>query len=121
MLTRAALACLDNAHFKFFYDNNYCIHIYSGSSTLSDDAMKRMCYAVRFVFADRADIRNSYYNKYGRFALMASTEVTTQIPEHRDLGSWWNDRARGLGATPDRPVSTAGEENALCYNTDRYR
>ncbi len=58
------------------------------------------------------------FQKYGRFALMGVNEVTTHIPEHTSLGSWWNDRARGLGATVDRPVSTAGEENALCYRSD---
>lgn len=83
--------------------------------------MKRACYVVRFVFADRPELRNSYYKMYGRFALMATTEVTTDIPEHRDLGAWWNTRARGLGATRERPVSTAGEENALCLSSDRYR
>ena len=49
---------------------------------------------------------------------MGVNEVTTHIPEHTSLGSWWNGRARGLGATTDRPVSTAGEENALCYRYD---
>ncbi len=47
--------------------------------------------------------------------------MTTHIPEHASLGAWWNTRARGLGATRDRPVSTGGEENALCYTNDRYR
>ncbi len=51
---------------------------------------------------------------------MGVNEVTTHIPEHTSLGSWWNDRARGLGATVDRPVSTAGEENALCYRLDHF-
>ncbi len=45
---------------------------------------------------------------------MGVNEVTTDIPEHTSLGSYWNERARGLGATWGRPVSTAGEENALC-------
>jgi len=52
---------------------------------------------------------------------MGVNEVTTDIPEHTDLGPWWNDRARGLGATVGRPVSTGGEENALCLDNDRYR
>ena len=33
---------------------------------------------------------------------------------------WWDTRARGLGATRTRPVSTAGEENALCLTHDSY-
>lgn len=74
---------------------------------------------MRFVFADSYAARNSYYKMYGRFALMGVNEVTTHIPEHTSLGAWWNDRARGLGATTDRPVSTAGEENALCLSNDR--
>jgi hypothetical protein len=81
--------------------------------------MKRACYVARFLMADRADVRQSYYRMYGRFALMGEREVTTHIPEHRSLGAWWNQRARGLGATPERPVSTAGEENALCRRSDR--
>lgn len=48
---------------------------------------------------------------------MGVNEVTTHIPEHTSLGSWWDSRARGLGATLDRPVSTGGEENALCYRS----
>jgi hypothetical protein len=30
-------------------------------------------------------------------------------------------RARGLGATLDRPAVSAAEENVLCYSSDRYR
>ena len=82
--------------------------------------MKRACYVVRFIFADRYDIRNAYYNNYGRVALMGVSEVATSIPEHRFLGLWWNIHASRLGATPQAPVSTGGEENALCLN-DRYR
>ncbi len=94
---------------------------YAGSHRVTDDALKRACYVVRFLFADRPDIRSYYYSLYGRFALMSVNEVTTHIPEHRDLGAWWNDRARGLGATLQRPVSTAGEENVRCLTNDRYR
>lgn len=93
----------------------------AGSSKVSSDALRRACYTVRFLFADRYDIRNSYYKKFGRFAIMAATEVTTDIPEHAHLGSRMNTRARGLGATPNAPVATGAEENVLCYTKDRYR
>ena len=60
-----------------------------------------------------------------RIAIMAFSEVTTDIPEHSDLysafpGIDWDTRARGLGATPDRPASSAAEENILCYANDVY-
>ena len=34
--------------------------------------------------------------------------------------SFWDNRARGLGATDSAPVSTGGEENLLCLQNDRY-
>ncbi|MCU0353040.1 MAG: hypothetical protein MUD08_04760 [Cytophagales bacterium] len=60
-----------------------------------------------------------------RVAVMAASEVTTDIPEHRDLyqafpGTDWNKRARGLGATPERPASSCAEENLLCQASDLY-
>ena len=90
-----------------------------GSINLSDDAMMRACYTVRFMFADRADTRQSYYKYYGRFALIGAYERTTQIPEFSDMDPCWDQRARGFGATPWKPVSLGAEENALCYNNDR--
>lgn len=66
-------------------------------------------------------------NRYKvHIAIMAVSELTTDIPEHRDLnqafpGTDWNIRGRGFGATVARPVTTCAEENLLCYMTDRYR
>lgn len=58
-----------------------------------------------------------------RHAVMAAypQEVTTHIPEHAWLGAYWNERARGLGATVATPVGSSAEENALCHSNDRYR
>ena len=57
---------------------------------------------------------------------MAKTEVTTDIPEHRDLSTAisaidWNTRCRGVGATVARPACSATEENLLQLDDDRYR
>lgn len=48
------------------------------------------------------------------------------MPEYRDLDEEypevdWDERTRGLGATPARPLTSAGEENVMCYAEDRYR
>jgi len=50
--------------------------------------------------SDRRDIREAMYNAKGRVAIMATTEVTQNIPEHSFLPAFWNTRARGLGGTP---------------------
>ena len=75
---------------------------------------------VRFALADRQDVRDSLYARYGRAGIIAERERTTDIPEHSYLPDWWNRRARGLGATLDKPISTGGEENILCRPSDRY-
>ena len=89
---------------------------------MSNDALKRACYTVRFLFADRPELRSAYFKNYGRFALVAIGERTTQIPEFSDLDSSWDTRARGFGGTPERPVSLGAEENALCMSgqTDQW-
>ncbi|KAI8513894.1 hypothetical protein Bbelb_082180 [Branchiostoma belcheri] len=91
-----------------------------GSSILPDDALRRACYDVLFLLADRKDVRDSYYNYYGRAAIMDDTEVTLDIPEHSNLDPVFT-RARGLAGTVSRPVSTGSEENVLCFSNDSYR
>jgi len=59
-----------------------------------------------------------------RHALMAAypRELTTHLPEHSFLDpAFWNERARGLGATLAVPLGSSAEENVLCDGADRYR
>ncbi len=58
-----------------------------------------------------------------RVAIMASTEMTTDIPEHSDLTpkDYWDKRARGVGATHARPATSGAEENLLNQPGDRYQ
>jgi hypothetical protein len=74
----------------------------------------------------RSDIRAAMIKQKARVGIMASTEVTTDIPEHRNLyqqfpGTDWDNRARGLGGVPGNPITTVGEENLLGLSSDRYR
>ena len=57
-----------------------------------------------------------------RVAVMAESELTTDVPEHSDLTpkKYWDKRARGLGATRLRPASSCAEENLLGLKGDRY-
>jgi len=93
-----------------------------GSRYVSNAALTRACHIVRFLLADRKDMRQGVYKGNGRFGVLAPHEGTgTSIPEHRHLGAGWNARARGLGATTHIPISTGGEENLMCSPKDRYR
>ncbi|KAK7090226.1 uncharacterized protein [Littorina saxatilis] len=108
-----------NSTFYKKYTEAYGIPIL-GSNKVSDDALKRACYTVRYLFAGHSGVRNTFYKLGGRFAIMAETEVTLDVPEHSKMGSIWNTRARGLGGTLPTPLTTGAEENLLCTKTDRY-
>lgn len=71
----------------------------------------------------RPELLDRLADKKIRLAIMAKSELTTDIPEHSDLApkDYWDQRARGLGATLERPAVSAAEENVLCYPSDRYR
>ena len=59
-----------------------------------------------------------------RIGVMARYEGTTDIPEHKHLAKDtsinWDVRARGLGGSIKRPLTTCAEENLLCYQIDKY-
>lgn len=61
-----------------------------------------------------------------RLGVIGADQQVTDMPEYRDLPEAfpdidWDARARGLGATAARPLVSAGEENLLCLDGDRYR
>ena len=83
------------------------------STTLPDGAACQGVYCDR-PFLDALGM-DPFYQKYvdaGGIPVI-STEVTTEIPEHRHLANDpntdWNKRARGLGGAPNYPITTAGE------------
>ncbi|WP_438010840.1 hypothetical protein WME89_20580 [Sorangium sp. So ce321] len=95
------------------------------SEKTPDAALLRACSVILRMLGHRDDVRQAMIANHTRVAVMAETEVTTDIPEHSDLyeafpGTDWDTRARGLGATPARPASSCAEENVLCYPSDRY-
>src|SRR5438105_13352099 len=71
------------------------------SAKVSDHGVLEARYLVDKMLAGRDDIRKALIKHRIRFAVMAPTEFTCDIPEHSDLKppGYWNKRARGLGAT----------------------
>ncbi len=95
------------------------------SSKTSDLALAVACRITRKMVEHREDVRTQMIARHARVAVIAKTEVTTDVPEHADLyevypGTDWNVRARGLGGTVARPVTSVGEENLLCDPADPY-
>ncbi|HEU5115801.1 MAG TPA: hypothetical protein VFT74_03920 [Isosphaeraceae bacterium] len=94
-----------------------------GSAKVSDYAMKEAAYLVSNMLEGREDVLREMARNKTRLAVMASTEMTTDVPEHADLEpkAYWDRRARGLGATRRRPAVSCAEENLLRLKGDPYR
>ncbi|HTE17869.1 MAG TPA: hypothetical protein VK689_05750 [Armatimonadota bacterium] len=96
------------------------------SDKVADAALLTARDLARGMLSKRPKVRAALARSGVRIAVMAASEVTTDIPEHRDLNQAfpetdWDKRARGLGATAARPACSVGEENLLQHATDRYR
>ncbi|TWT85667.1 hypothetical protein Pla123a_04740 [Posidoniimonas polymericola] len=93
------------------------------SAKVSDAALHEAAHTVCQMLGSRPDILKKLAENRIRLAVMAASEVTTDLPEHSDLtpASYWNRRARGLGATRQRPAVSCGEENLLHLAGDPYR
>lgn len=93
-----------------------------GSEKVSDEAMLEAADILDALLSQRRDVGDALVRNRIRISIMAPSEKTTDIPEHSDLvpKTYWNARARGLGATKDRPASSCAEENLLNLYSDRY-
>ena len=92
------------------------------SDEVSPYALLEAQYLIDRMLDGRDDIRRQLVKNKVRFSIMATTEMTTAVPEHATLepGKYWDRRARGLGATKHRPSVSCGEENLLRYRGDPY-
>ena len=88
------------------------------SAEVSDYALKEAAYLVDRMLAGRRDLIDVMVRDQVRVAVMAYSERTVDIPEHRDLQppAFWNRRARGLGGR----TTSCGEENLLNFPGDPY-
>jgi hypothetical protein len=97
-----------------------------GSEKVSDAAILESKAIVVRMTSKRPDVLRAMIERKTRVAIMARTEVTTDVPEHADLPKAfpktdWNRRCRGVGATPARPACSGAEENVLQEDRDGYR
>src|SRR5947207_587209 len=97
------------------------MHI-SGSTNVSQNALREAAWIVGHMLTNRPDILQTLASNKVRLAVMAWNEFTTDVPEHSTLTPkvFWDRRARGLGATPERPAVSCAEENLLELPGDPY-
>ena len=91
------------------------------SEKVPDEALFTARETVINMMSMRSDVLAKMIGNKLRLGIMATSEVTKDMPEFRDLeeedGSdqrTWNE-LRGTGATVVRPLTSCAEENVLCY------
>ena len=93
-----------------------------GSERVSDHALLEAGWIIDHMLEGRPDVLRALAAAKVRCCVMAYDEMTTDVPEHATLepGSWWDRRARGLGAAAERPCVSCAEENLLGFPGDPY-
>lgn len=93
-----------------------------GSTNVSRPALREAAWIVQRMVAHRPRLLDAMASNKVRLVVMAWNEFTTDVPEHAGLQPkvYWDRRARGLGATPDVPAVSCGEENLLGHPGDPY-
>jgi len=92
------------------------------SEKVSDYALLEAAWLMDQMLSHRPDVRQALIDSGIRFAIMAVDEFTLDVPEHRNLRpkAYWPKRARGIGASDDKPAVSCGEENLLELSGDPY-
>ncbi|MCU0879191.1 MAG: hypothetical protein MUF06_15515 [Pirellulaceae bacterium] len=107
---------LDPFYEKYTHHQGYPI---LSSAKVPDEALLEARYLISQMLAGRDDITAALVARNCRFTVMAPDEMTTDVPEQRDLKpkEYWDQRARGLGGR----ITSCGAENLLNLRGDRYR
>ena len=94
------------------------------SKQVDDRALAVAAYIVTKMLAARPDVTDALIESKVRVGVIGKGQETTDLPEYAGLrpeAERWNKRARGLGATRDKPAVSAGEENLIYLPNDRYK
>lgn len=94
------------------------------SLSVSDTALAEAC-NITVHLLERSDVRGAMVESGMRVAVLGRQEVITDLPEYSDLysaapGTDWDGEIRSYGASRERAVSFAAEENLLCLPGDLF-
>ena len=114
---------LDSAYQKYCKAGGLAI---VASAAVNDAAVQQAADVVRTMLSNMPEVARRLADGQVRIGIIGEHQALTDMPENRDIyrllpGTDWNARTRGVGATPQMPLSSAGEENILCFEVDRYR
>jgi hypothetical protein len=109
--------------FHPFYEK-YCdangIPIIS-STEVEDRALQQAFYLITNMLAPTPELRRRLVSQGAYFAIIGIDEEQTTHSEYAHMDSeFWDKRARGLGGSIWKPLTSGAEENLICFRRDRY-
>lgn len=95
------------------------------AEAVDPEALRIAAEAMRQMLTERPDVARALAQAPVRVGIIGRHQQTTDMPEWSDLAEAfpetdWDTRARGLGATLERPLVGSAEENLLCLPEDGY-
>ena len=91
------------------------------SEEVDDLALQQAYYIVNNMLAPIPDVRDQLVADGHYIGIIGKDQEQTTLPEYAHMDStYWDARARGLGAGPGILITSCGEENLLCLVRDRY-
>ena len=87
-----------------------------------DQALEQAWLIVTNMLASRPDLKEHLANVGAQFVIIGANQETADLYHSLSLGDaeFWNDRARGFGGSKQSPVTSAAEENLLCWSSDSW-
>ncbi|MBI9051357.1 MAG: hypothetical protein JEZ00_18175 [Anaerolineaceae bacterium] len=91
------------------------------SAAVNDLALQQAYYIVMNMLAPIPHIHQELVFQNAYFAVIGKKEQLTSLPEYAHMdSSYWDERARGLGAGTGIRITSTAEENLLCLPNDRW-
>lgn len=97
------------------------------SDKVCDEALIRAKTVILQMLSKRPDVKEYMVSKGCRVMIIGANEEVCDLPEYArictpDSTAYWNKRARGFGGAPEDDLSASfGEENVMCFDSDRYK
>jgi hypothetical protein len=91
------------------------------SQDVEDRALQQAYYLTSNMLAPIPEVRAQLIDGCAYIAVIGTWEDLTTLPEYSLMDSdYWDLRARALGGSPRKPLTSVPEENLVCARRDRY-
>lgn len=96
------------------------------SDAVPDAALQGAWEIAYYLLQADPSLPSTLIDQQVKIGIIGANEVISDLPDYKVLYEWWpetdwDQRTRGVGATPYLLMSSGAEENLLCYTDDPYQ